>query len=109
MNSPYQPPSSDTGSRVTSGGPRTVYHFTSAVAGFAWLAATCYAMLVFHREDASIAASSFSNAVSGSVMMSLIVWSAVVRTWWRDSRRFCVVFTVALVVTQAAAIVTMAR
>lgn len=37
-------------------------------------------------------------------MMSLIVWSAFVRAWYRNSRLVCAVFTATLIVFQGVAI-----
>ena len=89
--------------------PRTIYHFTSVVAVVAWITALCYAMIVFRETGASLGANSFASAVQGSIMMSIIVWSAVVRTWWSDSRRLCIAFTLTLAIVQAVAIFTMGR
>ena len=109
MENPYESPATGVGLITDKPRQRTMYHFTSVVAGLAWLAAICYAILVFRETGASIATPYYSGAVQGSVIMSLIVWSAFVRTWFGDSRRLCVIFTLALIVIQAVAIFAMGR
>lgn len=104
MNNPYEPVSSETESTVPPSIRRTIYHFTSVIAGLGWLGAICYAMLMFHQAEATIEASYFGSALTASVMMSLIVWSAFVRTWYRNSRLVCAVFTATLIVFQGVAI-----
>jgi len=106
---PYESPATDAGLTAVEPRPRTIYHFTSVVAGLAWLVALCYATLVFHEAGASIATPYYSGAVQGSVIMSLIVWSAFVRTWVGDSRRLCATYTLALIGIQAVAIFSMGR
>lgn len=109
MDNPYESPATDTGLTAVNHHPRTIYHITSVVAALAWLAAICYAILVFHETGATIATTYYSGAVQGSLIMSLIVWSAFVRTWVGDSRRLCVAFTLALIGIQSVAIFTMGR
>ena len=109
MDNPYESPATDAGLTAVKPRPRTIYHFTSVVAGLAWLAAICYAISIFHETGASLATPYYSGAVQGSVIMSLIVWSAFVRAWVGDSRRLCVAFTLALIGIQAVAIFTMGR
>ncbi len=106
MDKSYEPSSTDAGLRAVQYRPRTVYHFTSIIAGVAWLAAISYAIKVFHEAGASIAQPYYFNAVQSSVVVSLMVWFAFVRTWADDSRRMCIVFTIALIGLQVAAIFT---
>ncbi len=109
MDNPYESPSTTSGLTDVKRRPRTIYHFTSVVAGLAWLTATCYAIKVFHETDAAIATPYYAGTVQSSVIMSLIVWFAFVRTWVGDSRRLCVVFTLVLIGIQTVAIFTMGR
>lgn len=104
MNNPYEPISRDPESTVVQSNPRTVCHFTSVIAGLGWLGATSYAMLMFDQADTTIEAPQLGNAVTGTVMVSLIVWFAFVRTWYGNSRLLCAVFTATLIVVQGAAI-----
>ncbi|GAA5506540.1 hypothetical protein Rcae01_01993 [Novipirellula caenicola] len=107
MNNPYKSPATEAGLSADRTRPRTIYHLTSMVAGLAWLTAICYAIKVFQDTGASLAPPFYASAVQGSVLMSLIVWSAFVRTWRGDSRRLCLAFTLALIGIQAAAIFAM--